>query len=77
MTLALGVPPDWTGAPSADEEWRIAWAKFYFGLDPPLPSERRALPADLGALDSWIEQVQVGSESTDTVARRLLNRVYA
>ena len=82
MTLALGVPPDWTGgAFPADEEWRIAWAKFYFGLDLAAAfretgDERYQRTWEL-LVDSWIEQVPVGSESTDTVARRLLNWVYA
>jgi hypothetical protein len=82
MTLELGVPPDWTGAAfPADEEWRIAWAKFYFGLDLAAAfretgDERYQRTWEL-LVDSWIEQVQVGSESTDTVARRLLNWVYA
>ena len=32
--LDLGTDPDWTGAAlPADEEWRIAWSKFYDGLD--------------------------------------------
>ena len=82
MTLELGVPPDWTGAAfPADEEWRIAWAKFYFGLDLAAAfretgDERYQRTWEL-LVDSWIEQVRVGSESTDTVARRLLNWVYA
>ena len=82
MTLELGLPPDWTGAAfPADEEWRIAWAKFYFGLDLAAAfretgDERYQRTWEL-LVDSWIEQVRVGSESTDTVARRLLNWVYA
>jgi len=82
MTLELGLPPDWTGAAfPADEEWRIAWAKFYFGLDLAAAfrttgDERYQRTWEL-LVDSWIEQVQVGTESTDTVARRLLNWVYA
>ena len=82
MTLELGVPPDWTGAAfPADEEWHIAWAKFYFGLDLAAAfretgDERYQRTWEL-LVDSWIEQVQVGTESTDTVARRLLNWVYA
>jgi Heparinase II/III-like protein/Heparinase II/III N-terminus len=81
-TLGLGVPPDWTGAAfPVDEEWRIAWAKFYFGLDLAAAfretgDERYQRTWEL-LVESWIEQVQVGSESTDTVARRLLNWVYA
>jgi Heparinase II/III-like protein/Heparinase II/III N-terminus len=82
MTLEVGVPPDWTGAAfPADEEWRIAWAKFYFGLDLAAAfretgDERYQRTWEL-LVESWIGQVQVGSESTDTVARRLLNWVYA
>ena len=34
VTLELGLPPDWlTGGLDDDEEWRIEWSKFYFGLD--------------------------------------------
>jgi heparinase II/III-like protein len=81
-TLELGVPPDWTDAAfPVDEEWRIAWAKFYFGLDLAAAfreagDERYRRTWKL-LVESWIDQVPVGSESTDTVARRLLNWVYA
>ena len=34
VTLDQGTEPDWLGAVlPADEEWRIDWVKFYFGLD--------------------------------------------
>ena len=33
-THALGPDPDWLGADlPEDEEWRIEWVKFYYGLD--------------------------------------------
>ena len=33
-TVELGTEPDWLGAVlPADEEWRIDWVKFYYGLD--------------------------------------------
>src|SRR5919202_6277646 len=34
VTLDLGPEPDWlTGGLRTDEEWRIEWSKFYYGLD--------------------------------------------
>ena len=34
VTLELGLDPHWlSGGLSHDEEWQIAWIKFYFGLD--------------------------------------------
>ena len=62
MTLALGVPPDWIGAAfPADEEWRIEWAKFYFGLDLAAAfretGDERYLRTWERLVDSWIEQV--------------------
>jgi hypothetical protein len=82
LTCELGLEPDWLGGEfPADEEWRIALGKFYFGLD------LAAAFGETGALRyqrtwerlvaSWIDQVPVGVESTDTVARRLLNWIYA
>jgi hypothetical protein len=33
-TVELGPEPDWwSGDLPADEEWRIDWVKFYYGLD--------------------------------------------
>jgi hypothetical protein len=82
ITLELGPEPDWLGAEyPADEEWRIAFGKFYFGLDLATAfaqtGDPRYLCAWEGLVASWIEQVPLGSESTDTVARRMLNWVYA
>src|SRR5690242_18386181 len=62
LTLDLGLTPDWTGADfPADEEWRIAWAKFYFGLDLAAASRdtgaARYQEAWEGLVGSWIDQV--------------------
>jgi heparinase II/III-like protein len=81
-TLDLGVEPDWLGARfPADEEWRIAFGKFYFGLDLAAAFGQTGDPRYLRAWErlvrSWIEQVPLGAESTDTVARRMLNCIYA
>src|SRR2546423_1728467 len=82
VTLDLGCEPDWTGAHfPADQEWRIAWAKFYFGLDLAVAfgetGEWRYQDAWERLVRSWHDQVPIGMDSTDTVARRLLNWVYA
>ena len=53
VTLELGREPDWLGAPLPDdEEWRIEWVKFYYGLDlaPRVPRDGRPrLPATRGS----------------------------
>jgi hypothetical protein len=82
ITLELGVEPDWIGGPfPPDEEWRIAFAKFYVGLDLAgafrFTGREQYLSTWERLVTSWIEQVPLGSESTDTVARRALNWVYA
>jgi hypothetical protein len=81
-TLELGLEPDWLGTRfPADEEWRIAFGKFYFGLDLASAFAQTGDPRYLRAwerlVSSWVEQVPLGTESTDTVARRMLNWVYA
>ena len=81
-TLELGVEPDWTGARlPADEEWRIAWSKFYDGLD---LAHAFAETGDRGFLQawerlvaSWIRRVPVGWDSSDVAARRVQNWLYA
>jgi hypothetical protein len=80
--LDLGTEPDWTGAAlPADEEWRIAWSKFYDGLD---LAHAFAETGDTGFLRtwerlvaSWIRQVPVGWDSSDVAARRVQNWIYA
>jgi hypothetical protein len=82
LTLELGPEPDWVhGDFPADEEWRIAFGKFYVGLDLAdafrESGDRRYQLAWERLVTSWMTQVPVGVESTDTVARRMLNWVYA
>jgi uncharacterized heparinase superfamily protein len=82
LTLDLGPEPDWLGAElPADVEWRIAWSKFYFGLD---LAHAFAETGDAGYLHawerlvrSWIEQVPFDVDPTDAIARRMANWVYA
>jgi hypothetical protein len=82
LTLELGPEPDWMGHDfPADEEWRIAFGKFYVGLDLSSAFRQTGDPRHLRTWErlvtSWIDQVPVGAESTDTVARRMLNWIYA
>jgi hypothetical protein len=80
--VELGTAPDWIGAElPADEEWRIAWTKFYDGLD---LAHAFAETGDIGFLStwerlvaSWIRQVPVGWDSSDVAARRVQNWIYA
>jgi Heparinase II/III-like protein/Heparinase II/III N-terminus len=81
-TLELGVEPDWTGARlPADEEWRIAWSKFYDGLDLAHAFAETGDPGFLRAWEqlvaSWIRRVPVGWDSSDVAARRVQNWLYA
>jgi uncharacterized heparinase superfamily protein len=81
-TRELGLEPDWLGADlPADEEWRIEWVKFYYGLDLAHayrttgdPRFRRAWERLVG---SWLRQVPATSDSSDVTARRILNWIYA
>jgi hypothetical protein len=82
QTLELVVEPDWLGASlPADEEWRIAWSKFYVGLDLAAASretgQRRYQLAWERLVSSWIDRVPVGVDPSDAVARRILNWIYA
>ncbi|HEY3020922.1 MAG TPA: alginate lyase family protein [Solirubrobacteraceae bacterium] len=81
-TLQLGVEPDWLGATlPADVEWRIAWSKFYYGLDLAhafrTTGEQRFLRAWERLVRSWIRRVPVGWDGSDVAARRVLNWIYA
>ena len=82
ITLELGLDPNWLlGGLSDDEEWNIAWIKFYFGLN------LAAAYADSGEarfqqgweklVDSWIRQVPVDFGPTDAHGRRIQNWIYA
>jgi uncharacterized heparinase superfamily protein len=81
-TLELGPEPDWnTDALPADEEWRIDWVKFYYGLD--LAHAYRAT-GDPRYRDAWerlvasfLEQVPPAADPSEVTARRIVNWIYA
>jgi hypothetical protein len=82
VTRELGTEPDWIDADlPEDEEWRIEWSKFYFGLDLAhafrTTGDRRYLDAWEHLVGSWIEQVPVGWDDADVAGRRLQNWLYA
>jgi hypothetical protein len=77
-TLELGTDPDWlTSELPADEEWRIEWSKFYYGLDLANAfcdsGEPRFASAWERLVRSWIKKVPIGSDSSDVAARRMQN----
>ena len=82
VTIDLGPEPDWLapGLP-ADEEWRIDWWKFGYGLD---LAHAFAVTGDRVYLDTWerlvrgfVEQVPVGTDAAEVGARRILSWLYA
>jgi Heparinase II/III-like protein/Heparinase II/III N-terminus len=82
ITLELGTEPDWlTAGLSEDEEWRIEWSKFYYGLD--LASayaetgDSKFLRTWERLVQSWIRQVGIDSDPTDVIGRRIQNWIYA
>ena len=82
ITLDLGNRPDWlTAAFPRDEEWRIEFSKFYYGLDLALAfcgtHDPKFLRAWEELVESWIEQVPIDLDSTDVTARRIQNWIYA
>ena len=82
VTLELGTPPDWlTGAVPDDEEWRIEWYKFYYGLDLAhafaVNGNEKYRHNWQQLVQSWIAQMPVGCDSTDVAARRIQNWIYA
>src|SRR6185437_2667638 len=82
VTLELGLDPNWllAGLPH-DEEWNIAWIKFYFGLDLAAAyansGDERFQQAWEALVDSWIRQVSVDFGPTDAHGRRIQNWIYA
>ena len=82
VTLELDLDPNWlrAGLPD-DEEWQIAWIKFYFGLDLAAAyaetGEARFQHAWEKLVASWIRQVPVDFGPTDAIARRIQNWIYA
>jgi hypothetical protein len=82
VTLELGADPNWLLAGLAhDEEWQIAWTKFYFGLDLAAAytetGEARFQQVWEKLVASWIRQVPVDFGPTDAIARRIQNWIYA
>jgi uncharacterized heparinase superfamily protein len=82
VTVDLGHDLDWFHADlPADEEWRIEWSKFYYGLD--LANAFRDAANDRflytweRIVSSWIEQVSIESDTGDVAARRMQNWTYA
>ena len=81
-TVELGPEPDWWSAElPADEEWRIDWVKFYYGLD--LANAFRST-GDERYRDAWerlvrsfLEQVPAGADPSEVTARRIVNWIYA
>ena len=81
-TRELGRTPDWLGADlPADEEWRIEWVKFYYGLDLAHAhretGEARFRAAWERLVASHLRQVPPDHDGSDVTARRILNWIYA
>jgi hypothetical protein len=81
-TRTLGTEPDWLGADlPADEEWRIDWVKFAYGLDLAAAAEATGEPRFATAwerlVSSWIRQVPPDHDRSEVTARRILNWIYA
>jgi len=82
ISLDLGLTPDWTGADlPADKEWRLEWSKFYYALDLAWAfresGDLRFPHAFEQLVSSWIDRVPVDFDSTDVIARRIQNWIYA
>ncbi len=82
VTLELGLDPHWLSAGlSHDEEWQIAWIKFYFGLDLAAAYAQTGEACFQHAWErlvaSWIRQVPADFGPTDAIARRIQNWIYA
>jgi hypothetical protein len=82
LTLELGTNPNWlTTALPDDEEWKIEWYKFYFGLDLAyafsVTGDERYRSTWQRLVQSWIAQVPAGCDSSDVAARRIQNWIYA
>src|ERR1044072_8539432 len=82
LTLQLGSQPNWrTTSLPQDEEWRIEWHKFYYGLILAhafsLTSDEKYRRVWQQLVQSWIAQMPVGCDSSDIAARRIQNWIYA
>jgi uncharacterized heparinase superfamily protein len=81
-TLVLGAEPDWfSDALPADEEWRIEWVKFYYGLDLAhafrATGDERYRAAWERLVASFLGQVPAASDPSEVTARRIVNWIYA
>ncbi|MDA0167463.1 heparinase II/III family protein [Solirubrobacter taibaiensis] len=81
-TRELGLEPDWLGADlPEDEEWRIDWVKFYYGLDLAdayrSTGDARYLHAWERLVSSFMLQVRPDHDDSEVTARRILNWIYA
>src|SRR5262249_19795046 len=70
-----------TTALPEDEEWKIEWYKFYFGLDLAyafsITGNERYRSTWQCLVQSWIDQIPAGCDSSDITARRIQNWIYA
>jgi hypothetical protein len=74
-TRTLGVEPDWLHADlPADEEWRIDWVKFGYGLDLAAAGDRETWER---LVRSYIAAVPPDHDAAEVTARRILNWIYA
>jgi hypothetical protein len=81
-TRTLGTDPDWLGASLPDdEEWRIEWVKFGWGLDlahaAAETGDHRYARAWERLTASWIRQAAPDADAAEVTARRVLNWIYA
>jgi GNAT superfamily N-acetyltransferase len=81
-TVELGPLPEWRSPDlPADEEWRIEWWKFGYGLDLAHAFEQTGDPRFAETWErlvtSFVEQVPVGADTSDVAARRIQNWLYA
>lgn len=80
--VSLGAEPRWIdGDFPADEEWRIEFSKFYYGLDlghaAAVSGCRTYLDRWRELVLSWIDTVPHDHDPTDVAARRIQNWTYA
>jgi uncharacterized heparinase superfamily protein len=81
-TVELGPEPDWRSADlPADEEWRIDWVKFYYGLDLAhayrTTGDERYREAWERLVASFLDQVPAADDPSEVTARRIVNWIYA
>jgi uncharacterized heparinase superfamily protein len=81
-TRTLGTEPDWLHADlPADEEWRIDWHKFAYGLDlahaHTTTGDARFRETWERLVSSWIKTVPPDHDAAEVTARRILNWIYA